>query len=251
MNKGVIYLATGKKFYLEECIFSATSLKKHCPDIPITLFTDNPDINEECFDEVIVTKNDTHPFKKKVECLPMSPYEYTLYLDGDTQVVQPIYEMFEWLSEYDLGVANSPEMDHTKKPSRLISYVKPDNYNAGVILYRKSKKTKRFFEHWLRVMTPNGETGPRSYHDNDQRNFNDLIREKYHIECGIKLKVFSNKMYNARPLIVKQLKKDKEINSVKIIHSHCLHMNPLELFIWKLQKKLKNQKRMAFIHQRG
>jgi hypothetical protein len=37
MNKGVIYIVVGKMRYLKECMFSAASLKKHCPDIPITL----------------------------------------------------------------------------------------------------------------------------------------------------------------------------------------------------------------------
>lgn len=52
INKGVIYFVTGNLRYLKECVFSAKSLKKHCPDIPITLFTDRTDIKKNFFDEI-------------------------------------------------------------------------------------------------------------------------------------------------------------------------------------------------------
>jgi hypothetical protein len=123
MTQGVTNLATGRKIYLDECVFSATSLKKHCPDIPVTLFTEKSDIKESCFDDILTIRNGAHLFKDKVKCSLLSPYESTLYLDCDIQILQPIYEMFEWLKEYDLGVANTPCRDHSRK---LIGYTRGD-----------------------------------------------------------------------------------------------------------------------------
>ena len=34
-----------------------------------------------------------------------SPYEYTLFLDSDTEIRQPIYDLFEFLDESDLALA--------------------------------------------------------------------------------------------------------------------------------------------------
>lgn len=239
MNRGIVYLATGKEIYFEECRFSATSVKKYCPDIPITLFTDRSRVKGNCFDEVITIANDLHPFKNKVRCLSTFPYDYTLYLDTDTQVKQPIYEMFDWLDKFDLGVANSPYRNQRK--SKLIDYSKPNQYNTGVVLFKKSEKNKKFFDKWLENIMQQDETDMWSGHNGDQANFNRLIKENYHVECGINLKVFPNKLYNARPAIIKQMKQNGEINKVKIVHSHCLHMNPLSLLLWKANRKMKKQ----------
>ena len=67
MNKGIIYIVVGDIKYLKQCIFSATSLKKHCPDIPITLFTDNLEVKASCFDEVKTIAYDINAMKIKVK----------------------------------------------------------------------------------------------------------------------------------------------------------------------------------------
>jgi len=242
MNRGVIYLATGKKIYLDECAFSAASLKKHCPDIPITLYTDNSDVKNSCFDEVVIIKNDLHPMQNKVKYLPMSPYKHTLYLDCDTQILKPIYEMFEWLNECDLGVANTPHRE-LKGQRKLIDYEKPDRYNTGVLLYKKSGKTEVFFSEWLKSITSEDKEAKRLFgRYGDQYYFNKLTGEDYHKKCEIELKVFPNKIYNVRQIILKQLKKEGKTANIKIVHRHYLHMNPLMLVILLIYRKLKNQR---------
>ena len=44
-------------------------------------------------------KNDIDPFQTKVKYLYASPYDYTLFIDTDTQVIQPIYEIFLFLKK--------------------------------------------------------------------------------------------------------------------------------------------------------
>lgn len=239
-NRGVIYLVTGRKIYLDECIFSALSLKKNCPDLPITLFTDRA-VSKECFDEVKIIDSSIHPFKLKIKCLMMSPYEESLYLDTDTKIVKPIYELFDSLKEYDLAVANNPHIDKTRKPAKLIKYAKENSYNTGLVLYKKSENMNLFLNEWLGRIIGQDESDMWSGHRGDQAHFNSLIKEGLHQKYGLKLQVLPNTSYNVRQFVLKQLKKEKNTGKVKIIHQHCLHMNSLSLFLWKVNRKLQGK----------
>jgi len=242
MKMGAIYLVTGKKIYLDEAVFSAKSLKKHCPDIPITLFTDNSNIKEDCFNEIKLIESNIHPFKNKVKHLPMSPYEFTIYLDTDTKVVQPVNEIFDWLHEYDLGVANIPHRERDRNSVGLINHNQLNKYNTGVIVYKKSERTKKFFDKWFNNLISQDETDMWSGHYGDQHYFNKLIEENYHTECQVKLKILPTEIYNARRYQIKKLKKAGEMDIIKIIHMHGLHFSPLNRFLWKAYRKLKNQR---------
>jgi len=215
MSKGVIYIVVGKIRYLQECIFSASSLKKHCPDIPITLFTDKSDVKEKCFDEIKLIKNDIN-----------SPYNYTLFLDSDTKVRQPIYEMFELLDENHLAIAASPQYDRSRFPAKLISYADthPDNaYNTGVILYKKSDEVESFFTKWLEAVMQEDSSLMRAGYLCDQYYFNGLVANKIHLEYGVKLGFIDNRIYNARHPMIWHLQRIGEMDNVKIIHCHDLH----------------------------
>ena len=224
MNKGIIYIVVGQRRFLEECIFSVTSLKKVCPDIPVTLFTDNTDVPSTYFDDIKLVKEDINPFKIKVKYMYQSPYEYTLFLDSDTEIRQPIYELFELLNDNDLALAHVLHIDRSHFPTRLIGYVTPSHaYNTGVILYKKSEQLEKLFIKWLElVMEQDGSTMSADY-KSDQHYFNKLIEEKYHLDLGLKLTSFFNKIYNARHPMIWQLQRNGEINQVKILHCHDLH----------------------------
>lgn len=226
MNKGIIYIVVGERRFLEECLFSVASLKNFCPDIGVTLFTDKMDVPSTYFDDIKLIDNDINPFKNKVKYMYNSPYEYTLFLDSDTEIRQPIYELFELLDEHDLALAYAVQLNRSRFPTRLISYADPNpynKYNTGVILYKKSDNLERFFAKWLdEVMTQDGKF-MRAGNKSDQYYFNKLVYNKYHIACNIKLASFSNKIYNARGSMIGHLQRNGEIESVKILHCHDLH----------------------------
>jgi len=241
MNKGIIYIVVGKLRYLEECIFSASSLKKHCPDISVTLFTDKTDVKEKCFDEIKIIKNDINPMKNKVKYMCDSPYEYTLFLDSDTEVKQPIDEMFEVLDKNDLAIAHSPQYDRSHFPAKLISYADthPDNaYNTGVILYKKSDAVEKFFTKWLEVVMLQDGNLMRAGYLCDQCYFNRLITNKYHLECGLKLGVLDNRLYNARHPMIWHLQRIGEMGNIKIIHCHDLHRSFLMRQYLRLSQRI-------------
>ncbi len=241
MSKGVIYIVVGKIRYLQECIFSASSLKKHCPDIPITLFTDKNDVKEKCFDEIKLIENDTNPMKNKVKYMYHSPYDYTLFLDSDTKVRQPIYEMFELLDENHLAIAASPQYDRSTFPAKLISYADthPDNaYNTGVLLYKKSDKVELFFTKWLEAVMQEDSSLMRAGYLCDQYYFNKLIANKIHLEYGLKLGVIDNRIYNARHPMIWHLQRIGEMGNVKIIHCHDLHRSFLMRQYLRLSQRI-------------
>lgn len=148
MNKGITYIAFGKK-YISEAIHSAKSVKLHNPDLSICIFTDC-EIKSPYFDSITVIKPSHR--RPKVDYLFQSPYEYTLYLDSDTEVLSDISQIFDVLEKFDLAAA----YDHNRKrtrPSTLIPaydaipYTFPE-FNSGVLAFRKTEETQRFFHSW-------------------------------------------------------------------------------------------------------
>ncbi|ERT04243.1 nucleotide-diphospho-sugar transferase family protein [Lyngbya aestuarii BL J] len=229
---GVIYIITGTNLrYVHECIFSAASLKKYCPKLPIAVLSDKfLDFPKDYFDYIIPIQTELQPLQVKVEFMYKSPFDKTLFLDTDTQVLQPIDEMFNWLDEYDLCVANGP-MWAKDKPQELLAYEGEGNYNTGVLLYRKSDKVELFFNTWLEKMLASSTLDKDYYNNpgvNDQFFFNQLIFQRFCEQHGIKRKIFTNTVYNVRSNMIQNLKNDGKIKDVKILHMHDLHKKKLK-----------------------
>lgn len=145
-TKGVIYIATGKN-YVNEVLVSAASLKKHMPDLSVTLFSDL-DVKSSYFDTVIKIKNPAYGFEDKVRNIGKSPYDYTLFLDTDTYVCDNFSELFDLLDRFDIGI--------TKFSLRKLSHLKgiPKSFmliDSGIILFKKSSETKKLFFDWLKL----------------------------------------------------------------------------------------------------
>ncbi len=201
----------------------------------MTLFTDHSGSLEiqkstKYFDEIVkINNNNLYPLLTKIECLNQTPYEETIFLDSDTFVVKPIYEMFDWLLDYDLCIGNGPRWSRSK-PYKLLDYVAEGNHNTGVIAYKKSKSTEKFMSGWLSLMEE-GANGGLSHYDNlsanDQHYFNLLIDQRYHEQYDLRLKIFPNIIYNVRAIMLEKLKQEGKLDSVKILHMHDLHKKPV------------------------
>jgi lipopolysaccharide biosynthesis glycosyltransferase len=147
MKKGVVYIAFGDR-YVEEVLFSASTLRA-VSDLHVTLFTDRK-ISSPYLDSVV----EIEPGHKrpKVDHLPRTPYDLTLYLDSDTKIERDVTDMFAILDRFDLAAVQ----DHSRKSSRwstvipeydAIPYGFPE-YNSGVVLFRNSPKLDGFFKLW-------------------------------------------------------------------------------------------------------
>jgi len=148
MDKGIIYIATGAK-YCEEAAASARSSRAAMPDIPITLFTDHPEqVKAGVFDGVELIANPTHSLLDKIEPLWRSPYERTLFLDTDTYVLGPVYELFEILDRYEFSYCQAPGRGADNPDYLAICPMAFAEPNTGVMSYRRTERTVKLFRDW-------------------------------------------------------------------------------------------------------
>ena len=115
-TKGVIYIVSGDIKFYKECLYSAKTLKKHNPKIPITVFTDKTTFKKsKDINNIVILSENINPHKLKIKAIQESPYEKTLFIDTDTQIVNSIMELFDFLDFYDLGIANRNKCKWGKK----------------------------------------------------------------------------------------------------------------------------------------
>ena len=148
MTDGVIYVATGLD-YLDLARQSARSLRAVNPDIAVDLFTDLTGAEDlAVFDQV-------HPVpvvhnRAKLECLPLSRFQRTLYLDCDTLVVGDLGDVWNLADQFDLAMAHDVRRasDLIREGREVATPYAFPQLNSGVILYRKSTATTAFFADW-------------------------------------------------------------------------------------------------------
>jgi hypothetical protein len=131
---GILYITTGPSF-VDEAKIAARSAKRAMPDVPITLFTDQP-VSGAPFDDVRPIRATTGAldfFRLRTEILCDSPYERTLHLDTDTFVVRDVRELFTLLDHFDIAIAH--DTHRVVVPLEDVPDSFPE-FNAGVIAYR-------------------------------------------------------------------------------------------------------------------
>jgi hypothetical protein len=174
-EKGIIYVASGQAF-IEEACSSAESVRRHMPDIPITLFT-HRGISHSAIDNVVVNNrlDEGNPKKGKISCLSKSPYERTLFLDTDTYICGDISEIFSLLDTFEVAAAHDPARLYyagESHPSRL-----PKSFpemNTGVFLYDYSRSSvKKLLREWREKYGAMGGQSP----ERDQLSFREVLYE--------------------------------------------------------------------------
>lgn len=164
IEKGVLYIATGKK-YVQAAIRSALTVRKHCPDLPIHFFTDAPNYSAfgfefatSPFSSVAVMEN-AHR-RSKVDYMAHSPFDHTLYLDTDTAMNADISDMFRILERFDIALAHAQHRNTTVSlaPWRIELPQAFPQFNSGVVLYRKTPAVLAFFADWSRYFKEFGQT---------------------------------------------------------------------------------------------
>ena len=154
----VVYAATGRDFVIEAAI-SARSVKRHMPDVPVLIVTDQ---KVECphFDRVIPTKTQMRGVStekraklSKMQAIRASRARTILYLDSDTYVMNDLRPMAHH-KHYDLAMAHDtwqfsniyrqfnsglPEVDSPP----FLAY-----FNSGVMFIRRSFATMRLIDRW-------------------------------------------------------------------------------------------------------
>lgn len=168
-----------------------------------------------------------------------------MFLDSDTQIKASIYELLNILDTHDIALTSFPSIDRNYFPAKLVSYEQSnaDNtgvlYNTGVISYKSSDSTKRFFEQWLDQVMQQDSEQMRAGNYCDQFYFNQLIEKGIAQRCQLNIGLLPNKLYNVRPPMIAPMTKTGEISAAKILHCHDLHKNFLERQAIRLSKRFK------------
>jgi len=118
MDKGVIYKASGDQ-YINEVIKSVKSLKKHNPDIPVTLLTYGQIGTTEYFDRVIQLDKPIESMGDSILQPSDIVYEKTLFLDSDTYICSDIKDISYLLERSDVAITFSSIRETKKISERL------------------------------------------------------------------------------------------------------------------------------------
>ena len=135
--------------YVDLAVQSARSLRASNCYVVVDLFCDQPGASGlDVFDRV-------HPVPRKharakLECLALSRFERTLFLDADTLVVADLGDLWAIADRFDLAMAHD-----VRRASALVQegykvktpYAFPQ-LNSGVMLYRNTHQTRSFFGEW-------------------------------------------------------------------------------------------------------
>lgn len=139
-SRGVFFIAFGEK-YVDEAVHCARSIRD-CSDLGIAILCDRLDeAQRQLFDHAALIKP-AH-IRAKVDFLDRTPFDNTLYLDSDTQVLEDLSEVFGILEKYDVAMAH----DFARKRHRWCNVIPeyaaiPDGFSefgGGVILYNRER----------------------------------------------------------------------------------------------------------------
>lgn len=157
MKCGVMYIGTDR-FYLEQAIESVKTLKE-TNDIPASIvISEELECHDglELFDSVIALDNTYDDLRDKIYNFSRSPYDRTIYLDGDTYIIGDISDVFDILDRVDIAAVMSPVMYTVDIPDIPNCFPK---MNTGVVAYKSSPEVDEMLNLWKQFLKRQMETG--------------------------------------------------------------------------------------------
>ena len=126
MSAGVVLVATGAETYIELAARAAASVKRHCPGLPVDLYTD-ADRQLPAFDRV--HRLDDPWFRSKIDALLNSRFARTLYMDADMLALADFRDVFEVL-ERNNGNRTQTARDLGVDPRTVFRYLEREQHPA-------------------------------------------------------------------------------------------------------------------------
>ena len=214
---GIIYLVSGGRSYLGELITSLKSLRRHEPDLPVTVYS-RFRVPASLRADWVPLDSREHPLKLKVLTLRQAPYERTLFMDTDITVHGPVRPVFENLDRHEFCAANSHEADWSVAPPRFVAMVKPRDYNTGVLLYRKSEAFLRFLTRWEQAVLAQDPLDMWAGHNCDQYHFNTLVTAGALEEGGVNFGELDNIVWNCRGIMREPVRALGREGDIRLFH---------------------------------
>jgi hypothetical protein len=152
-TQGILYIAAGEK-YIRAAMRSAQTVNKYCPGLPTHLYADwqtyGFPFGRSPFPFFSVGAIEDPHRRSKVDYLPLTPFDQTLYLDTDTALNTDIRDMFKVLERFDIAMTHAHRRNFAVRlrPWRIELPQAFPQYNSGVFLYRKTPAVIRFLENW-------------------------------------------------------------------------------------------------------
>lgn len=163
-TQGVLYIATGRKYVLA-AIRSAKTVQAHNPGLAIHLFTDAQNYGDFRFADSPYPFSTIEPIenphrRSKVDYMPRTPFDRTLFLDTDTAVVADIRDMFRVMERFDIALAHAIQRNTAMSlaPWKIELPRAFPQFNSGVILFRKTPEVLQFMQDWGKLFK---EESPR------------------------------------------------------------------------------------------
>ena len=152
-SKGIVLICTGTA-YTKAAERTAVNIREKCPDIPVALFTDytnqgRDDLMRDGLFDYVYDIAQPHR-RSKVDCLPETPFDKTLYLDTDIRLCEDVRDIFELLDRFDIALAHAHTRNRAATKTSWTMTV-PESFpqfNGGVIAYRRTDSVMRFLENW-------------------------------------------------------------------------------------------------------
>jgi hypothetical protein len=123
------------------------------PGLGTAIVVDVP-VDESLFDHVLKPAPGTPMKRQKMATLLASPFERTLFLDTDTLVIAPVFEVFDVLDRFDAAMALAPGYELSADPKSGVDRtlggvpVAWPSWNSGVIAYVKTPAFRKLVERW-------------------------------------------------------------------------------------------------------
>jgi len=168
-SKGFVYYSFGRD-YLDETLVSIKTLLKHNRTAKVCVITDAPGeqyINEKYpgsgIEQIKRVKVDSFEgfwaFRLRLDTL--TPYEKTIFLDGDTYILGYIEDLFDLLDTFDFVAV--PDESHPARGFILGlkgGYKALNYYNCGFFIFKNTEKIHKLFETWRKEYVDLAELEP-------------------------------------------------------------------------------------------
>jgi len=159
VKRGVLYVAYGDKAWAA-CARSIATVRTFLPEIPVAVVSDTPLKDVE---HIHICRPEADPGARtwKTQIYALSPFDETLYLDADTEVVSNPNAGFDLLRFVDValsldcdrrvGEKHNAQHDPAERAATLAEVGLEGDllyYNSGVIFFKRSVRALAFFAAW-------------------------------------------------------------------------------------------------------
>ena len=175
MRRGVVY-ACSHRDWIAETIRSSLSFARHMPDLERHLFIPAA-LLRECHDElgnegpgqaftrIVALERIAYSHRPRFESMLRLELDQVIFIDGDTLLLMPVYELFDVLDHFDLAATIAPQLFHPAGIAAGIYDILPKismaipEWNGGLLVARRSARFREFVIAWDKLFLKSIQAG--------------------------------------------------------------------------------------------